>query len=107
MSGGDSEEEATMGPNVMKPNDEGRRETRLALAPGSEAMEETHVVFDFSETQGVGLSDLALVLTARLQAGPAGTVWVRRIPYETWQILRALGLDHLFHVYPGPGEELN
>lgn len=88
-------------------SDDGRRETRLALAPGREAPAETHVVFDFTGMRGIGLSDLALVLTARLRAGPAGTVWVRQIPYETWQVLKALGLDHLFHVYPGPGEDLN
>jgi len=101
----------------MRPNgrDDGRRERRLALLPVSEAREatgheaptETHLVFDFAGLQGLGFADLALVLTARLHAEPGETVWVRQIPYETWQVLRALGLDHLFHVYPGPGDDLN
>lgn len=101
----------------MEPNgrEGGRREALLALVPGSEAREwaadgagtGNDLVFDFTGEYGLDLTDLALVLTARLQAGPEGRVWVRQIPYETWNVLRALGLDHLFHVYPGPGDALN
>lgn len=99
----------------MRPNDgrdDGRSERRLALVPVSDAHEadaarETDVVFDFTGLYGLDLPDLALILTARLQAEPGDRVWVRHMPYDTWHILQALGLDHLFHVYPGPGEDLN
>ena len=40
--------------------------------------------------RGLDLLDLAWVLTARLQAGPGGRVWVRQMPHETWTALRAL-----------------
>lgn len=100
----------------MTPDGRDDRRTRLlALLTASDRGEGTeagtpghnHLVFDFGGLERPGLADLALVLTARLGAGPEGTVWVRQMPYATWQILRGLGLDHLFHVYPGPGEELN
>lgn len=64
-------------------------------------------VFDFRGRRGLGLPDLALVITARLQGGPGGTVRAKEIPYETWTILRALGLDHLFLVVPEAGDGLN
>lgn len=64
-------------------------------------------VFDFSGRPRLGLAELALVVTARLQAGPGGTVRVKEIPYETWAVLRALGLDHLFLVVPEPGDGAN
>lgn len=64
-------------------------------------------VFDFCGRRGLGLSDLALVLTARLQGGLGGTVRVKEIPYETWAVLRGLGLDHLFLVVPEAGDGLN
>jgi len=68
---------------------------------------ETDVVFDFSGLRSPDLTDLGLILTARLGAGPRSRVWVRSLPYRTWKILRALGLDHLFHIYPAPGDDLN
>lgn len=66
-------------------------------------------VFDFCGRRGLGLGELSLVLTARLQGGPgpAGTVRVREISYETWSVLRTMGLDHLFVVVPGRGDGLN
>lgn len=101
----------------MEPNgrDGRRRDARLALVPatdapaaaGREAGRANDLVFDFTCQQGLDLADLALVLTARLQAEPGETVWVREIPWETWDVLRALGLDHLFQVYPGPGDAPN
>lgn len=89
-----------------------RRDARLALLPLREAREAGHgapaeLVFEFSGMRGLGLSDLALVLTARLSAGPGGRVWVKEIPLETWNLLRSLGLDHLFQVVPGPGDAPN
>lgn len=100
----------------MEPNgrDERRRGLRLALLPRSEGPEDgragapgTDLVFEFSGKRGLDLPDLALVLTARLQAGLRGRVWVKEIPVETWNVLRSLGLDHLFMVIPGPGDAPN
>ena len=92
----------------MGPNERDDRPIRPGLdVPGPDRKEERDVVFDFSGMRGLDLADLAWVLTARLQAGPGGRVWVRQMPYETWNALRALGLDHLFRVYPGPGEQPN
>ncbi len=100
----------------MEPNgrDERRRRTRLALLPRSEGPEDgreatpgTDLVFEFSGRRGLDMTSLALVLTARLQAGPLGRVWVKEIPVETWNALRSMGLDHFFMVVPGPGDAPN
>ncbi|NJD20103.1 MAG: hypothetical protein FIA95_12580 [Gemmatimonadetes bacterium] len=100
----------------MEPNgrDEQRRWRRLALLPRAEEPEAgrsatpgADVVFVFSGKRGLDLADLALVLTARLQAGQQGRVWVKEIPVETWNLLRSLGLDHLFMVVPGTGDAPN
>lgn len=100
----------------MEPDgrDERRRGARLALLPRSEGPEDgqdatpgTDLVFEFSLSRGLDITSLALVLTARLQAGPRGTVWVKEIPVETWNALRSMGLDHLFMVVPGPGDAPN
>jgi len=95
--------------------DERRRAARPALLPvGGKAPDPTHgaerhaeLVFRFSGRQGLGVTDLALVLTARLKAGMEGRVWVKQIPYETWGLLRSLGLDHLFQVVPDAGDAPN
>ena len=92
----------------MGPNERDDRRIRLGLDVSvPDRKEERDVVFDFSGMRGLDLHDLAWVLTARLQAGPGGRVWVRQMPHETWTALRALALDHLFRVYPGPGEQPN
>ena len=100
----------------MEPDgrDERRRWARVALLPRSEgpvdgrdAPPGTDLVFEFSGRRGLDMTSLALVLTARLQAGPRGTVWVKEIPVETWNVLRSLGLDHFFMVVPGPGDAPN
>lgn len=65
------------------------------------------LVFDFTGLHRPGLRDLSLILTARLQSGPDERVWVRALPLSTWSILQALGLDHMFHLFPGPGELRN
>ena len=83
-------------PRVESPGATGREDTR-----------ETSVVFDFSGKGQLDLTDLALVLTARLRTGPGGKVWVKEIPWETWSVLRTLGLDHLFLVVPEPGDGAN
>jgi hypothetical protein len=100
----------------MEPDgrDERRRWARLALLPRSEEPVDGHdappgtdLVFEFSGRRGLDMRSLALVLTARLQAGPLGTVWVKEIPVETWNALRSMGLDHFFMVVPGPGDAPN
>lgn len=101
----------------MRPNrgNTGRGNARLGLLSGSEAQSakgtkehpETDLVFDFTGLHRPDLQDLALILTARLQASPGDRVWVRALPYATWNVLHALGLEHLFRVFPGPSEVLN
>lgn len=111
MWGVDSTEEAIMEPNGR---DDGR-DRRLRLDPGPvvhAAVEgagraETDVVFDFSGLDSARFADLALILTARLGTPPGGRVWARALPPRVWQVLRALGLDHLFRVYPGPSDRPN
>lgn len=80
--------------------------------PGGERTSHGHgrdseLVFDFTGLHRPGLCDLALILTARLQAEPGERVWVRALPESTWTVLQALGLDHLFHLMPGPGKVRN
>ena len=93
---------------------DGRAESRLRLRGGSEAAERderrnegTDLVFDFTGLHRPDVGDLALILTARLQAGPGGRVWVRALPVSTWRILSALGLAHLFRVYPRDDAPVN
>jgi hypothetical protein len=62
-----------------------------------------HVVFDFTGLERPGVSELALILTARLQTPVHEAVWVRALPWKTARVLRALGLDHLFRHYPTSG----
>lgn len=88
--------------------DEKRREAGLALVVRTEAPEaETDIVFDFTGLHRPALTDLALILTARLSSDPENRVWVRALPKGTWNVLEALGLDHLFLLYPGPGKDPN
>ena len=63
---------------------------------------DAHVVFDFTGLHTPAVSDLALVLTARLQTPPSESVWAREIHPRTAEILRALRLDHMFPRYPDP-----
>jgi len=67
----------------------------------------SHVVFDFTGLDQPDVCDLSLILTARLQAAPTDSVWVRSLPWQTARILRILRLDHLFREYPAAGDELN
>ena len=100
----------------MKPNgtDDGSQYGRPRLLTGSDRSgsraldsDETDVVFDFTGLHQLDLCDLAMVLTARLQASPGDRVWVRALPPSTWVVLRALGLDHLFHRYPTSTEQMD
>jgi len=66
-----------------------------------------HVVFDFTGLERPDVSDLAWILTARLRSAPTEHVWVRSLPRETAQVLRALRLDHLFRRYPKGSDRLH
>lgn len=99
----------------MRPHgrDDGRDGPRLRLQEGSEAGEaprdsiDHELVFDFTGLRRPELRDLSFVLTARLQNDPDDRVWVRALPSSTWQVLQALGLDHLFWACPRTGESVN
>jgi hypothetical protein len=84
-------------------SDDKRKETMKAEA----VHEETHVVFDFTGLERPDVCDLALILTARLNAEPGESVWVRALPWQTARVLQALRLDHLFLSYPEASEEMN
>lgn len=100
----------------MRPNrgGDGRREAHerlLAQERSAPEREEAHrqldVVFDFTGLHRPDVRDLTLILTARLQSAPGDRVWVRALPYQTWVLLRALGVAHLFHLYPYPNGQLD
>jgi hypothetical protein len=101
----------------MEPNgrDDGRHRVRPQLLTESERREtnvnedgyDNDVVFDFTGLEQPDVRDLSLILTARMQSGPEDRVWVRALPYGTWSVLRSLGVDHLFHLYPYPNEEMD
>lgn len=83
-------------------NDGSKLNTQLASTP-----DEGHVVFDFSGIEQGNVTDLALIITARLQSAPTDNVWVRSLPWRTARVLEILRLDHLFRHYPESGDELN
>jgi len=68
---------------------------------------QNHVVFDFTGLDKPSVGDLALILTARLNSGPADNVWVRSLPWRTARIFEVLRLDHLFRRYPDSEGELH
>lgn len=88
-------------------------EHRLALSlrtrdpEGEQVPEEGHLVFDFTGLERPDVSDLALILTARLTAAPDENVWVRALPWQTARVLEAMRLDHLFRSYPTEAEVLH
>lgn len=101
-----------MGPHGR---DDEKKARRLRLQEGVEARAQAEgreqpdgdLVFDFTGLHRPDLCDLSLVLTARLAAAPEDRVWVRALPPQTWRVLHALGLDHLFRAYPGPADSVN
>lgn len=85
----------------MRRDDEHRDQKRLQLqerAPEPRTRDE-HVVFDFTGLERPDVTDLALILTARLHM-PTEQVWVRALPWHTARMLEAMHLDHLFPVFP-------
>jgi len=84
-----------------------RDDKRRNTTPTEGVREESHVVFDFTGLERPDVCDLALILTARLNADPDENVWVRALPWQTARILEVLRLDHLFRAYPEPADEMN
>lgn len=68
---------------------------RGAIGPGDD------VVFDFSDQKSTDLGGLSLLLTAQQLAAAANRrVWIKDLPYHTWQILISMGLSELFLRFP-------
>lgn len=84
-----------------------RRNGKDGASPKDVRSTDEHVVFDFTGLDQPDVGDLSLILTARLQSGPSGHVWVRSLPAQTARILRVLRLDHLFRAYPKGSEQLH
>jgi hypothetical protein len=93
----------------MRNDDESgqRRLTERLQERQDEAPEPNHVVFDFTGLDSPNVSDLALIITARLESAPEDNVWVRSLPWRTARILQVLRLDHLFRHYPEAEGEPN
>lgn len=92
----------------MRRDDEGKaRKVEHHLQDRIEAATDSHVVFDFTGLEEPDVCDLSLILTARLQAAPTDSVWVRSLPWQTARVLRILRLDHLFRQYPTGPDDLN
>lgn len=65
---------------------------------------QTDLVFDFSGIAAPDAGSMGLVLTARLLAEEQHRrVWVRAMPDPAWRLLDALGLGHLFELFPNGG----
>lgn len=83
----------------------GRTEARHA--PLVHEARDRGVVFDFTGKEMPGIRDLTLLVTACMLAEQdARPVWVRALPHRSWEVLQALGLAHLFRLFPsggGPG----
>lgn len=75
--------------------------------PSNDRRDRYDFVYDFTGLHSPKLLDLAVILTARLRAGPDDRVWVRALPPATERVLRALGLSHLFRHYPGMSGDPN
>ncbi len=93
----------------MRREDERRKELRMQAqeTEPERAPEEGHLVFDFTGLERPDVCDLALILTARLNAGSTDSVWVRALPLQTARVLEAMRLDHLFRHYPTGSDDMN
>ena len=93
----------------MRREDERMKELRMQAreTEPERVPEEGHLVFDFTGLERPDVCDLALILTARLNAESTDSVWVRALPLQTARVLEALRLDHLFRHYPTGSEDMN
>lgn len=93
----------------MRHEDERRKELRMQAqdTEPERAPEEGHLVFDFTGLERPDVCDLALILTARLNAASTESVWVRALPLQTARVLHAMRLDHLFRHYPTGSDDMN
>ena len=75
----------------------------LAILPDGE----TDLVFDFSRMGTPDLGGIVLVLTARqIAEEDHRRVWAKSMSHRIWQLLGALGLVHLFELFPN-SEDMN
>lgn len=66
------------------------------------------LVFDFAGMHTPDIRDLTLLLTARMLAErDERDVWVRALPHRSWEVLQAMGLAHLFRLFPSGSERGN
>jgi len=64
------------------------------------------IVFDFDGRQIADLTGLSMILTAQQIASKrSAVVWLKDAPMRTWAMLRALGVDHLFAIFPEPSSQ--
>lgn len=76
-----------------------------APRPSTDGGSPRGVVFDFGGRRFPDVRDLALLVTARMLAErDERPVWIRALPHQSWEVLQALGLDRLFHLFPAGGE---
>lgn len=94
------------GKHTDKHIDELRTQTQ-EREPERDVVQDSHVVFDFTGLERPDVGDLALILTARITAGPDENVWVRALPEHTARVLQVMHLDHLFREYPTQPEHFN
>ena len=87
--------------------DEEPGDGRRVEGPTDAATEVPGLVFDFSG-RSPDIRDLTLLLTARMLAERDDRpVWVKALPHRTWEVLQALGLAHLFRLFPSGGRAGN
>lgn len=78
------------------------------VAAGPAGTRPRDLVFDFAGKKTPDLGGLGLLLTASVLAEKDDRrVWVRALPHRTWEVLYALGLDHMFEFFPNTAELAN
>lgn len=76
------------------------RSEKVVTDPGAIGPQ-ADVVFDFSDLRTPDLGGLSLLLTAQQMVSAENRqVWIKELPYQTWQILIAMGLNGLFLRFP-------
>ena len=64
------------------------------------------VVIDFDGKQIADLMGLSMILTARqIVNDRSAVVWLKDVPLRTWALLRALGMEQLFALFPESTEQ--
>lgn len=59
------------------------------------------VVLDLSDRDGLGVADLALLLTAQqIAQREHRSIWIAGLPLDAWHTLHEMGLSHFFRPFP-------